>query len=183
MCHAQTAFASVHEASHHIIKNNLEYGDELYYPLFTSIIVNYSRPFKRSKIVGKLVDDLVPLESKQLHNQLISMRDTLIAHVDGDAPRDKWGSINEVRYCRTKTHLCSHTTQFHLYLSQITEVKNLSKVLGDKVSYHIEKIQRKHADKFPRKVGEYILNVDPKIKEHFIPVDPIPDEETKTKWT
>jgi hypothetical protein len=182
MCHAQPAFASVYEASNYIIENNLKYGDQLFYPLFTSIVINYVRPFKKSNIVGKLVDDLVPLESQNLHGQLIAMRDTLIAHTDGNAPRDKWGSATEVRYRRTKSHFCSTTAQFHLSPVQIKEVKILSKILGDKVSYHIEKIQRKYTDKFPRKMGEYILNVDPKIKEHFIPVDPIPEEETKEKW-
>jgi hypothetical protein len=114
MHHAQPAFAYVFYASNYIIKNKLKYGDELFYPLFTSIIVNYSRPFKKSRIVGKLVDELVPIESIKLHGQLIAMRDTLIAHVDGDAPRDKWGSVNEVRYIRTKSRITYRVTQFHL---------------------------------------------------------------------
>jgi hypothetical protein len=177
MCHAQPAFASVYEASNYITKNNLEYGDELFYPLFTSIVINYARPFKKSNIVGKLIDDLVPLKSQNLHGQLISMRDTLIAHTDGNAPRDEWGSVTEVRYRRTKSHFCSSTTQFHLNSVQIKEVKNLSKILGDKIAYHIEKIQRKYADKFPKKIGEYILNIDSKIGEYFIRANPIPKDE------
>jgi hypothetical protein len=60
-------------------------------------------------------------------------------------------------------------------------VRDLSKILGEKVNYHIQKTQRKHADKFPKKIGEYVLNVDPKINEHFISVDSIPKEENIEK--
>ena len=181
MCHAQMAFLAVNEASNHIVKHNLKYGDELFYPLFTSIVINYARPFKRSRIVGKLIDDMVSIQSRHLHQSLILMRDTLVAHSDGDGPSDKWGKINEVRYQVIKTHLVCHTTQFHLDPLQIKEVKDLSKVLIDKVTYHIQKLERKHVGKFPKVQGEFVLNIDPKISGHFISVDPIPDEETKIK--
>ena len=182
MNHARMAFLSVYEASNHIVKNNLKYGDELFYPLFTSIVINYARPFKRSKIVGKLVEELVPLESQNLHSSLILMRDTLVAHSDGDGPSDKWGKINDIRYqIIPRSRFICHTTQFHLTSEQIKETRSLSKILVEKTAYHIEKLERKHIDKFPRHKGEFILNVDPEIKEHFIAVDPIPEEEFKAK--
>jgi hypothetical protein len=181
MNHARVAFLSVNEASSHILKHDLNYGDELFYPLFTSIVINYARPFKRSKIVGKLIDDMVPFESQNLHQTLITMRDTLVAHSDGNAPRDKWGKVNEVRYVFAKSHNSSHVTQFHLNCQQIKETQNLSKTLIEKTDYHINKLERKHADKFPKRKGEFILNVDPEIKELFIVADIIPEEECKTR--
>lgn len=137
MNHAHMAFLSVYEASSHIVKNDLKYGDGLFYPLFTSIVINYARPFKRSKIVGKLVEELVPQKSKDLHNLLILIRDTLVAHSDGDGPSDKWGKINEVRYVFAKSHFVCNTTQFHLNSTEIREAKNLAKILLEKTSYHI----------------------------------------------
>lgn len=181
MSHAHMAFLAVYEASNHIVKNDLEYGDELFYPLFTSIVVNYARPSKRSKIVGKLIDELVPLESQNLHNSLIIMRDTLVAHSDGDGPKDRWGKINEIRYQVTKSNLTRYTTQFHLDSLQIMDVRNLTRILIDKVTYHIQKLERRHADKFPKIRGEYVLNIDPQIHEHFIAVDSIPEEERQIK--
>jgi hypothetical protein len=93
MNQAHMAFLAVYEASNHIIKNNLKYGDELFYPLFTSIVINYARPFKNSRNVGKLVGEMVPAESEDLHKSLIVFRDTIIAHSDGDGPSDKWGKV------------------------------------------------------------------------------------------
>jgi hypothetical protein len=168
MNHAQMAFLAVGEASNHIIKCNLKYGDELFYPLFTSIVINYARPFKKSRIVGKLVDEMVPHEWEGLHKELIIFRDTLIAHSDGDGPIDKWGKVNEVRYRIAKSHFICQTSQFHIPPEKISKVRDLSKLLVDKVVYHIKKLERKHLDKFPKIKGDYVLNIDPEIDEHFI---------------
>ena len=43
MSHALSAFNTVTEAGSHIIANDLKYGDALFYPLFTSLVVNYAR--------------------------------------------------------------------------------------------------------------------------------------------
>ena len=73
-----------------------------------------------------------------------------------------------------------YTTQFHLSSPQIKEANDLSRILIDKVTYHVQKLERKYADKFPKR-GEHILNIDPEISEHFISVDPIPKEAHKLK--
>jgi hypothetical protein len=52
----------------------------------------------------------------------------------------------------------------------------------NKVNYHIQKLERKYADKFPKIKGYYILNIDPEIDKHFILTDSIPETESKTKW-
>jgi hypothetical protein len=176
MCHAQMAFLSVKEASDHIIKHNLKFGDTLFSPLFTSIVVNYARSFKKSNLVGKIVEDLVPAQHLNLHHHLILFRDKLVAHTDGDGLADKYGKVNEVRYHVAKSSVSVSSTQFHLTTEQIKETQKLTEILIEKIAYHIDKIERKHRDKIPKLRGDYILNIDPVIDEFFIPVDPIPEE-------
>jgi hypothetical protein len=181
MSHAQAAFLAVREASSHIIKHDLKYGDTLFYPLFTSIVVNYARSFKRSNLVGRLVEKMVPAKFTLLHNQTLLIRDKLIAHTDGDGPQDQWGKVNEVRYHVGEQGLIAFTTQYHFKRDQIIEILELTNILLDKVSYHIRKIERKYLSKLPKSKGNFVLNIDPTIDEYFIPATVI-DEKLTTKW-
>jgi hypothetical protein len=181
MCHAQMAFITVKEACLHIITKDLKYGDALFYPLFTSIVVNYARSFKRSNLVGKLVEEMVPAKHSLIHKQTLLFRDKLIAHTDGDGPQDQWGRVNEVRYQVGEQGLIVNTTEFHFNRGQIKGILELSNILLDKIAYHIRKIERKHLNKVPKSQGEYVLNIDPAIDEYFVPAETVP-EKLPPKW-
>ena len=181
MSHALSAFNTVTEAGSHIVTNNLKYGDALFYPLFTSLVVNYARSFKRSNLVGRLVEEMVPAKHTLIHKQTLLIRDKLIAHTDGDGPQDQWGKVNEVRYHVGEKGLIVATTEFHFTRQQIKETLELSNLLISKLRYHIKKIERKHLNKVPKSKGEYVLNIDPAIDEYFIAAESVPGK-LPPKW-
>lgn len=57
----------------------------LYRALQDTIIISYSRPFKRSEPFGELDSrylDILDRDTKNFHNKIISLRDKVIAHSD-----------------------------------------------------------------------------------------------------
>jgi hypothetical protein len=64
--------------------------------LSVAIVTLYARPFKQRKAV-RLSEDIVPVEFRATHDDLIEIRDKSIAHRDLDAPIANWGFISQVR--------------------------------------------------------------------------------------
>jgi len=81
--YAKECFKQVDLACSFILDQKMNEKHPIYYPLITSIYVLYGRPFKRSNRVGKLPDDIVPDQYRQLHKITLHHRDQIYAHTDG----------------------------------------------------------------------------------------------------
>lgn len=63
-------------------------GDDLYYPLFVTIVICYARPFTQNNVYGRLGNKWERFPNKVLtdmHIQLLDARDKFVAHSDANA--------------------------------------------------------------------------------------------------
>lgn len=71
-----------------LIENVTHVGDDLYYPLYSSIVVCYARPFTNNEPFGALPNKWGKFEEEKYqntHDKLIKARHEIIAHSDMDA--------------------------------------------------------------------------------------------------
>jgi hypothetical protein len=53
-----------------------------YYPLIVGLICLYARPFLRSDDIGSLSDNIIPAKFRDLHTELLRLRNKMFAHTD-----------------------------------------------------------------------------------------------------
>lgn len=174
MFYARHCFKEARGAAQHIFDAKLERESPLFYPLVTAVYVLYAKPFTRADAVGKLEDEIVPAEHRELHGLLLEHRNQIYAHRDGDAFEiADYGPANQVRAIRSQTEIHLAGTDFHARFPAMPAIISLCKTLDEKTGYHVNKLWERLAKKVPRRVGEYKLNVQDRAVEIWLPKKPM----------
>ena len=158
--YASECFKQAAAACSYMLDNNLETDSPMYYPLLTSVYVLYGKPFKRANVVGKLADDIIPPEHKNLHDTLLEHRDKFYAHTDAKSFKlPDFGDASQVRFLVLPHEMRLFGTQFRARPPFLPEVVVLCSALEKKVNYHMIKLMKRHAKTVPGEVGEYSINI------------------------
>jgi hypothetical protein len=158
--YAHECFKRVENACSFTLEHKLDEEHPIYYSLITSIYIIYGKPFKKSNVVGKLPDDIVPTQYEELHKLLLDHRDQLYAHTDAksfDLPDH--GAANQVRFLVLPGEIRLFGTQFRARPPLLPDIVSLCQELQTKAGYHINKLRKRHQKKIPLQVGEYAINV------------------------
>ena len=140
-----------------IIKQGIVSGHPLHASLMTALHILYGRPFKQRAEV-RIPEDIVPVNYKDTHDALLSMRDKIYAHTDVDGPKTAEDDvINKVA-----VSIQSGTVRFAitmLFPRDTQRIYDLAKVLSEKTSYHAEKIWTRYFKGAFVKDGAYEVNI------------------------
>jgi len=80
---AYDAFTAISEACEHLIAAGTESSAPEYYAMAVGIVTIYGRPFtNNARGIGMISTKLVPTEFKDLHSELIELRNKAFAHTD-----------------------------------------------------------------------------------------------------
>jgi hypothetical protein len=82
---ANYSFEAVRDVLPSILEEKQNEYSSKYYAMMVGLICIYARPFTNNRPVGKLSDEIVPEEFKDLHDSIITLRHTLFAHADAFA--------------------------------------------------------------------------------------------------
>lgn len=121
-------------------------GDDLYYPLFSAMVVCYARPFTNNRPYGSIPNRYERFESqrhRRIHRQIIDARHELIAHSDM--------TIRKAQIVPAGTRIGRHGDQdinsaglgsqvshYFFTISMFPEVKATAKIFGDRINSDIE---------------------------------------------
>ena len=174
MFYAGECFRQARGAAKHILDTKLELESPLFYPLVTAVYVLYAKPFTRADGVGKLSDEIIPAEYRELHGQMLDHRHQVYAHRDGDGfSVAELGPVNQVRAVRLPQEIRLMATDFHARFPVMPSIITLCEALEEKTGYHVDKLLIKHAKSIPDKVGEYMLNLQNSNAEMWLPQKPM----------
>lgn len=67
-------------------------------PLAVSAHVFYARPFEHNRGVGKMLSDVVPEKLRPIHKGIMTFRDKVFAHTDGDHNETAGQPLHDVVY-------------------------------------------------------------------------------------
>ena len=97
MGYARESFTYVRTICDFIEEHRLDRHSPIHHPLCVALVVFYARPFKKSNVIGAIPADMVPKESRFLHRQILTMRDQVAAHTDGNPVNHAGLPANNVR--------------------------------------------------------------------------------------
>lgn len=174
MFYAFQSFEHARTAAEYVLKNKITDDNPIFYPLMTAVYVLYGKPFKKSRQVGSLGEELIPPEYRELHRDLLNHRDKILAH--SDAGEFEWfdvGQANQVRLVRrptAKSLICSQLQATPLLLPHII---SLCLELQEKTEIRKAELFKQYEKHVPEEVGEYVLNVDDPNGGFFKPAKPV----------
>jgi hypothetical protein len=125
------------------------------------LICIYTRPFTNNRPVGKLRDEIVPAEFKDLHDKLVTMRDKLFAHADGSLMVGEEDYPNEVVIENDGKTIAKSVSRAAVVPSLLEQMSPLAQELIKKTNYY----RTKHGKKFTNTIlklgkGDFRLNVE-----------------------
>ena len=168
MFYAEQCFKHTKVAAEHIFKGKLEEENPLFYPLITAVYVIYGKPFRLSRGVGKLEEEMIPPEYLELHRLLLDHRDQIYAHVDATGfELSDLGQANQVGVWRFPTGVQLFGTQFNARYPLLPSVIDLCRILEEKTGYHVKKLFDRYVGLVPNQNGKYVINVCDEADDFF----------------
>ena len=136
-----------------------------YYPLLVGLVCLYARPFTTAEQIGTLSENIIPVQFRELHQELLRLRNKMFAHTD-PAALLPGATDNSDDFASGIFFRCEHQSisvipsRFHAdpqflpkfilplleALIEITDKKR--KQLHDTLAHYV-----------PKKLGDYELNV------------------------
>jgi hypothetical protein len=172
MFQANETFKAVQQACLELVHSGISDASLLYYPLIAGIICLYGKPFKRSAGVGKLPIEMVPEEQLDLHKSLLVIRDKLYAHSDAQSVKFGQLHMNELRCYRWPNEGGYFIDRLNIAPSYFNLVAELAAQMTEKTQYHVDKLAKKFTYRAPRRLGEFLLNIQDQNGPLFTQVEP-----------
>jgi len=94
--YARSSFVHADQFARRVFSNSPVLEHTLRDAINFGIVTAYGRPFKQRPEV-RLSGDIVPKQHRAVHDELIEMRDKVVAHRDLDGPVANWGFISQVQ--------------------------------------------------------------------------------------
>lgn len=160
MFYAEQCFKHAKSAAEHVLKEQMEEDNPLFYPLITALHVCYGKPFRPSRGVGRLEEEIIPPQHLDLHHLLLKHRDQTFAHSDAtDFELPDYGPANQVGVVRFASEIRLYGTEFQTRFPLMPSVIDLCGMLQEKASYDVCKLFQRYTGHVPRQDGEYAINV------------------------
>jgi hypothetical protein len=174
MFYAEQCFKHTRAAAEHILKEKLEESSALSYPLITAVHVSYGKPFRKSRGVGQLEEEIIPPQHLDLHRLLLKHRDQTFAHTDATGfELPDCGPANQVRFVRFAAEIRLCGTEFQTLFPLMPDVIDLCGVLQEKASDQTVKLFNTYCGQVPEAEGEYAVNVHDHAGDFFLRQQPI----------
>jgi hypothetical protein len=157
--HAQSAFRTALSVAQLMHELRISDTDTRSATLYGAFVGYYGRPFLKSKVLEKLPQSIVPNEYRKLHARLISDRNQIFLHTDGDAD---FPDIKKINHLRAVIHP-NHAITIHgiapipksSYLAECCELVTLLDKLINTALEEYVKLNLKHELPQP---GSYTLS-------------------------
>ncbi|MEX2606976.1 MAG: hypothetical protein WD708_06490 [Kiritimatiellia bacterium] len=126
--------------------------------LTISALICYARPFKHQRRT-KLLQDTVPDKFLPLHQEMITLRDRIIAHRDLGR-YEEWAKVNRLDFHIHKGHIDVNTRSVVMEQLKAREVNELLSELIAKMDTKIAIFVQTHIEYLARFSGIYALRFD-----------------------
>lgn len=151
--HAEVGFARLADGS-------ISQADPLFSVIACGAVVSYARPFKPKRTFGRLPDDMVPADLREVHDLLITIRDKMLAHVDASGLPTPHGEVNQLEY--RVAHGVAHLMipDYRMKKERLGDFHRLARILREKSGYHLKCNQDSLLRKLSYPDGQYRLSLD-----------------------
>lgn len=159
--HATQCFRYCVQACEYAEKHNLNLSDFQYKPISEWAVIEYGKPFKTSRGLGKVPCEIIPQGQTELHEFILRIRDKMIAHIDTKGLESEEHRFHKVRIEITQTGLNYIVETPRILPKELLQLKNLAKKLEEKSHYHVTKLIKKFSKKVSNiGIGEYLVDIE-----------------------
>ena len=179
--HAEVCFQSCIEYLDLYKNENVDWKSSKYRALLSAAIIEYGKPFKRSRGIEKIDDTIAPIEYRNLHDKLIKSRDKFVAHLDNSGLEDPDREFHRIHVIKEGSSICIDIESPRLPPSLLKPMKRLASELMKKVKYY----RQKYLKKYSRKMFNYKGNInwELRIDKEFCGLFPVNQNElTHIEW-
>jgi len=160
------AFEYCKSCCDHIIKEKMTSEHPLYYSLNVAAAISYGKPFRTSRGMERLSEDIIPTKYVNAHKQIMWYRDKIYAHTDVAENRAGTNRMVDVIFSFQKRGTHQFKKGFKLLESTvlpigIERISELSEQLVEKAHYYMDKILKRYGPDFPQTPGDYRIGIDP----------------------
>ncbi len=159
--HATQCFRYCVQACEYAEKHNLDLSNFQYKPISEWAVIEYGKPFKFSRGLGKLPNEIIPQDQTELHEFVLRIRDKMIAHIDTKGLESEGHRFNKVRLEITQTGLNYIVEAPRIMPQELVQLKNLAIKLEKTSHYHVTKFIKKISKKVSSMgIGEYLVDIE-----------------------
>jgi hypothetical protein len=156
---AHYSFEAVRDAIPRILEGKWDERAPEHYLTLVGLICVYARPFTRTD-VGKLPEEIVPEEFKQLHDDIMKLRHKLFAHGDASLTVGKDDYPNEAVIESDGQNIAIAVSRAAVKPILVERMLPLVEALIEKTYWHRQRLARKFSKTIGRLgKGEFRLNV------------------------
>jgi hypothetical protein len=135
--YARSSFVHADQFARCIFRNSPALDRTLRDAINFGIITAYGRPFKQRSEV-RLSGDIVSKQHRAVHDDLIEMRDKVVAHRDLDGPVADWGFVSQVQVFSFGNAIEIHTLSPIISGEMAEEVSSLCVILIELMTKKME---------------------------------------------
>jgi hypothetical protein len=165
------AFEHCKASCDYILKERMTSEHPLYYSLNVAATISYGKPFRASRGLERLPEDIIPPAYRHAHNQIMHYRDKVFAHTDTNENLSAADRLFDVIFSFDKRGEYQFAKGFKVLESSVLiigveRISALTDLLIVKARYHMDKILKRYAADFPKVPGEYRIGIGPN-EPHF----------------
>ena len=179
--HAEVCFQSCIDFLDLYINEHVEWKSPKSRALLSAAIIEYGKPFKKSRGIEKIDETIIPNEYLNLHDTLIKSRDKFVAHIDNRGLDDPDREFHRIHVTKEGSSIYIDIESPRLPPSLLQPMKRLASELMEKAKYY----RQKYLTKYSRKMFNYKGNInwELKIDKEFCGLFPVNQNElTRIEW-
>ncbi len=161
--HASVCFQNCADACASVIESKLSPRDRLYKPLTVYAVIEYAKPFKRSRGLGTVPEIVIPKNHMRCHELVISVRDKIAAHIDTAKTPEHDLYPHCVRIEIGRRGVACIVEEPKVHPDTVSELKILAEALAATAHYQASKHTKKMYEVVKRSgrgKGEYLIDVE-----------------------
>lgn len=167
-CYAVTSMEKAYSTCQQLISCCADNEDRLFSPLSLAVHVYYARPFKRSRLVGRIREDIVPPSSRGIHRWLIHFRDGVMSHIDADKAEVTGRPMHDVVYSQQGKDKIFSTSDPRARITAYRDALAHFIVMRVIFMNRVRDFHTKFPHLLPCGDGDFLLNLD-ENSDLFIP--------------
>jgi hypothetical protein len=155
--YARSSFVHADLFARRIFRNSPPLDRTLRDAITFGIIAAYGRPFKQRPEV-RLSRDVVPKRHLATHDDLIEMRDKVVAHRDLDGPTADWGFVSQLQIFSFGSDVEIHTLSPIISGELAEEISSLCVILINLMSECAKPLLKYLKSPLPK--GRYVVSLE-----------------------
>jgi len=173
-CYAVTSMEKAVDTCEILIAECPDNRHRLFPALSLAVHTFYARPFKKSRRVGQLPDDIVPQSARGIHHWLVHFRDAVFSHTDANHSEAAGQPMHDVVYSQFGANKIFSTSDPRVRIEAYHNARNHCASMREMFLGRVLEFHCQYPDLLPVGDGDFLLGLDGAgdlFMPHTVPIE------------